>query len=109
MKENIRELNKNQYLQTMGNNMKNATNEAYPSVDIWNYAKLLLDNNLISKYGFDNQIIEAVYVNDENTYHHILLFTDKPNCYVVIVVNVIQRTIFGHYILDLNKEYDINE
>ena len=45
-------------------------------------------NGLISEYGFHNCLIEAVYINDDNTYQHILLFTDKKNCYVVIIVDV---------------------
>ena len=106
--DKIRKLNKEQYLQTMGDHMINVTNNAEAITDIWGYAKCLLKNGLISEYGFHNCLIEAVYINDDNTYQHILLFTDKKNCYVVIIVDVLHRVIFGHYILDLNQEYDIN-
>ncbi|CUO01732.1 Uncharacterised protein [Hungatella hathewayi] len=54
------------------------------------------------------RLIEAVYVNSENTYQHILLSTYQKNLYVVIVVDVINKTILGHYILDLNEKYGLN-
>lgn len=104
----IREIDQEQYLQTMGNHMKNITNEAEALTDIWEYAEYLLKDSVISAYGFQNHLIEAVYINDAHTYQHVLLFTDQENCYVVIVIDVLQRTIFGHYILDLNKAYGIN-
>ena len=104
----IRELNKEQYLHTMGDRMVNVTDNAEVIADICGYAECLLGNGLISEYGFNNGLIEAVYMNDDNTYQHILLFTEKKNCYAVIIVDVIHRDIFGHYILDLNEEYDID-
>ena len=32
----------------------------------------------------------------------------QKNLYVVIVVDVINKTILGHYILDLNEKYGLN-
>ena len=60
----------------MGNKMNNVTESAEPLVNIWNYAKQLLKNNLISEYGFSKKYVEAVYENTERTYQHILLFTN---------------------------------
>lgn len=89
--------------------MKNVTDTAVFISDIWDYAQELLDNGLISEYGYYGHLIEAVYVNNENTYQHILLFTDTENCYMVIVIDVIGKTIAGHYLLNLNKEYGISQ
>lgn len=104
----IKQLSEKQYLQTMSSGMKNITKVAESLVDIWNYAEYLLQNNLLSEYGFQMRLIEAVYVNSENTYQHIFLSTYQKNLYVVIVVDVINKTILGHYILDLNEKYGLN-
>lgn len=104
----LRELDKQKYIQTMQSGMKNITETARTITDIWDYARELAENGLISEYGYRRHLIEAVYVNNENTYQHILLFTDTENCYMVIVIDVIRRTIEGHYLVDLNKEYGIN-
>ena len=104
----LRELDKQKYIQTMQSGMKNITETARHITDIWDYARELAENGLISEYGYRRHLIEAVYVNNENTYQHILLFTDTENCYMVIVINVIRKTIEGHCLIDLNKEYGIN-
>ena len=89
----------------MGSNMTDVTKSAEPLINIWYYAEQLLKNNLLSEYGFKKQLIEAVYENDEKTYQHILLFTNSKNCYMVIVVDMINRSVYGHYYLNLNEKY----
>ena len=103
----VKQLNEEQYLSTMGNKMNNVTESAEPLVNIWNYAKQLLKNNLISEDGFSKKYVEAVYENTERTYQHILLFTNQKNFYAVIVVDIVHKTILGHYILDLNEKYGL--
>ena len=48
----IKQLSEAQYMCTMGSKMNDVTESAEPLVNIWNYAKQLLKDNLISKYGF---------------------------------------------------------
>lgn len=106
-KMKIKQLSEEQYLNTMGSKMNEVTEIAEPLADIWNYAKQLLKDNLISQEGFSKRYIEAVYVNNENTYQHILLFTNRKNVYAVIIVDINDKNVFGHYILDLNEKYGI--
>lgn len=101
----IKQLSEAQYIYTMSRKVINVTESAEPLVNIWNYAKQLLKNNLISEYGFSQRYVEAVYENNEHTYQHILLFTNRKNSYIVIIVDIIHKTISGHYILDLNEKY----
>lgn len=107
MKMEIKQLSQVQYLCTMGSKMTNVTENAEPLVNIWNYAKQLLKDNLISEYGFSKKYVEAVYENTDYTYQHILLFTNKKNSYAVIIVDIVHKTILGHYILDLNEKYGL--
>lgn len=105
----IRRLSEEQYLSTMGSKMSEVTEIAEPLADIWDYAQQLLKDNLISQEGFLKRYIEAVYVNNENTYQHILLFTNQKNVYAVIIVDMNDKSVFGHYILDLNEKYGITD
>lgn len=101
----IRELSESQYIQSMGSKMNDVTESAKPLINIWCYAEQLLKNHILSEYGFKKQLIETVYENDEKTYPHILLFTNRKNFYMVIVVDMINQTVYGHYYLDLNEKY----
>ena len=104
----IRELSREEFLNTMGSGMMNITQDAESVVDIWEYAESLLDEKKISQYGFDNRLIEAVYSDEKRIYQHVLLFTEKSNCYIVIVINTEKRAIIGYHLLNLNEEYGID-
>ena len=104
----VKQLSEAQYICTLGSKMKDVTESAEPLVNIWSYAKQLLKDKLISKYGFSKRYVEAVYETNERTYQHILLFTNQKNSYAVIIVDIVHKTILGHYILDLNKKYGLN-
>ena len=92
----------------MGSGMKDITQDAESVVDIWGYAETLLNENMISQYGFDNRLIEAVYSDESGCYQHVLLFTAQSNCYIVIVIDTEKKVILGHHHLNLNEEYGID-
>ena len=48
----------------MQSGMKNITETARHITDIWDYARELAENGLISEYGYRRHLIEAVYVNN---------------------------------------------
>lgn len=106
-----RELNVEQYISTMSKapgKMHDVTKTAELSQDIWDYAEKLLNVAPISEDGVRQRQLEAVYENDEQTFRHILLFGEKENCYIVIVVDLTEKSIFGFYPLDLNEAYGLN-
>ena len=105
----IRELTEKEYLATMSENMKNVTDTAECTVDIWEYAENFGVRMQLSAYGYENRLIEAVYENTEGTYQHILLFGLTENVYIVIVADIRRREIYGHYYLDLNEKYWLNK
>ena len=109
MNVQIRQLSKAQYLGTMSDKMLDITEAAELSDDIWDYAGELLCISPISEDGVLQRQLESVYENDEHTFRHILLFGNKKNCYVVIVVDIADNSVLGFYSLDLNEEYGINE
>lgn len=104
----IRELSREDFLKTMKSGMKDITQDAEAVVDIWDYADSLLHEGLISQYGFENRLIEAVYCDEKGCYQHVLLFTPQNNCYIVIVIDTKKRVIIGHHFLNLNEEYGID-
>lgn len=103
------ELTENEYLATMSGGMKNVTDTAGGIVDIWEYASNFGVRMLLSDYGFENRIIEAVYENSSCTYQHILLFGLRENVYIVVVVDMQKGEVYGHYYLDLNEKYGLDE
>ena len=88
--------------------MVDVTETAQPVVDIWDYVEQLTTDKEVLDYVNREQLVEKVYRNDEETFDHVLLPTDNSNIFVVIIVDLGQKEIKGHFRLDLNKEYGLN-
>ena len=71
----VKQLNEAQYMCTMGTKMYDVTESAEAVVNIWNYAKQLLKDNLISKYGFSKNMWRQ-FMKIMNT--HINIFCSLP-------------------------------
>jgi hypothetical protein len=107
---NIMELSKKEFQLTFSEKMKNITNEAEAVVDIWKYVKMLDKSKyFINDYIIENEFVENVYRNSENTFDQILISTTEKNIFLVVVVNILEESILGHYLLDLNEEYGIKK
>jgi len=105
----LNQLNENQYFQTMTKKMIDVTETVETLVDAWGYAEKLRPLNLLSECDLEERFVEAVYANSDNSYHHVLLFGNEINVYIVIIIDVLKRCIDGHYILDINKEYELKK
>jgi hypothetical protein len=105
---NIKELTEKEFKSTFSEKMNDVTTVVDAVVDIWEYIELLEKAKYyLNDYILENGIVEKVYRNSLNTYEQILVQTEKKNIYLIIVVNIKEQNIFGHYLLDLNKEYGI--
>jgi hypothetical protein len=57
----------------------------------------------------DQLQIEQVYLNGDRSFYHILIDYGQHNRFLVIVVDCNRESIRGHYLLDLNEEYGLDE
>ena len=100
-------LTEKQYKDTMTNKMVDVTETVQPVVGIWDYVGHLTKDKEVLDYVNEEQLVEKVYRNDEETFDHVLLPTDNSNIFIVIIVDIRQKEIKGHFRLDLNKEYGL--
>ena len=87
--------------------MVDVTATAQPVIDIWSYVGQLAKDKEVLDYINKEQLVERVYRNDQGTFDHVLLPTDNSNVFIVIIVDLRQKEIKGHFRLDLNKEYGL--
>jgi hypothetical protein len=77
-------------------------------IDICGYIETLETSKyFINDYIVEKRLVEKVYRNSRNTYDQILIPTIKKNVYLIIVVDINKNNIFGHYLLNLDKECGI--
>ena len=104
----VKELTENEFKSTFYEKLNNVTNTVDAIANIWEYINLLDKSEyFINDYVIEKRLIEKVYRNSGETYDQILISTKKDNNFLIIVVDIIQKNIYGHYLLDLNKEYGI--
>lgn len=96
-----------EFKSTFTSKMLDVTQTAEPVVNIWPYVQQLTADKIVDQYIFDNGLVEKVYRNQTNTFDQVLLPTPDQNIFVVIVVDIVNNIIKGHYQLDLNKEYGL--
>jgi len=108
LNQSTRLLSESEFKSTLSENrMTDVTKTAEPVVDIWLYVEKLVEEGTVLKYVSDRHLVEHVYRNDESTVDHILLPTETGNVFIVIVVDLVEKEIRGHFRIDLNKEYGI--
>jgi hypothetical protein len=100
-----RELTYDQYKSTLIHKMENVTKTATPVLDIWPYVQQLVNQKVVLPYVFENNLVEIVYRNGDNSFLHVLLPTDNTNTFIVIIIDLKKIEIKGHYRLELEMEY----
>ena len=86
--------------------MTDVTNTADEVVNVWPYVEIVLSTEF-AEQETDSWDVEFVYINQPKSYQHILINTQIENAYLVIVVDVIGKSIFGHHFLNLNQKYGL--
>lgn len=99
-----RRLERDQFKATMTPNMQNVTETANAVLDIWPYVDTIPSDDL---EGHDAKDVEFVYRSGDARFEHVLIATAAKNVYLCIVVDLVNATVFGHHLLDLNEEYGV--
>ena len=100
-----KELTEDEFKSTFGEEMLDMTEKEIDPIDIWPYVKELKDQNLITTKTYESEIVDYVYRDNNDSFDHVLIPTDRENKYIAVIVDLHKKSIYGHYHLDLNKEY----
>ena len=105
-----RALTKEEFLATMDGSMRfvEEDDESVPPVSIGDYFRECSRNEEIVKSP-DDVDIHAVYATADCNYSHVLLNWGLKNVYLVIVTKPLEQEIHGHFVLNLDKEYDLRD
>ena len=81
--------------------------DAEPPCDIWSYFEKIPANDFD---GHDCSAGNVNYVWNDSSgrYQHVLIDSKDENVSMVIVIDLVHSTVFGHRILNLSREYGID-
>ena len=91
---------------TFGSRMRDVMNEATEVIDIWPYVSSVSQSDLSGHTIYD-QFVDHVYRTPDDRYDHVMVMTRTKNVHLVVVIDLVSDSIYGHHLLDLNKEYGL--
>ena len=100
----ITELTFDEFMDTMTEEMIDVTETTDATVDIWPYVAHLVKENIVAPEVLKNEEVEIVYMNEDETFEHVLLPTDNENIFITVVVDLEEEMVIGHYRLDLTEQ-----
>lgn len=65
-----------------------------------------INKNLYNELG--SMFIKFIYETSDDKWRHVIFETDKKNIQYIVVLNLSNRSIYGHHVLDLNKKYGLD-
>ena len=100
----ITELTFDEFMDTMSEEMIDVTETTEATVDIWPYVAHLVKENIVAPEVLKNEEVEIVYMNEDETFEHVLLPTDNEEIFITVVVDLEEEMVIGHYRLDLTEQ-----
>jgi hypothetical protein len=88
--------------------MHDVTTSTTNVIDIWPYVTSIPEADL-EGHKVAPGVVDHVYRTSENTFDHVMVVTNSSNVYLVVVVDLVADSVHGHCMLNLNKEYGLDE
>ena len=102
-------LTEREFKATMEAPMVDVTAAPGEVVDIWPYVAAVASEVSLPPPVLERQLVEQVYRSGNGTHDHVLLPTEKKNKFVVVVVDRSRAVVAGHHVLDLNREFGLDQ
>jgi hypothetical protein len=100
-----RRLSEEEFSACFAQPMSDVTAYADAAVDIWPY----VDGLDLDELGMPSiNDVHYVYRDARGRFDQVLIGTGRFNALLVIVVDLGAGAVFGHFLLDLNKEYGVS-
>jgi hypothetical protein len=102
----MKQLSEPEYLATFGEPMRRLGSDAGPPFDFWDYFHAIPSSEF---EGHDCSAGDVTYVweHPAGTSQHVLVDSENKNVFMVLVLDISSRTVLGHRLLDLNREYGL--
>jgi hypothetical protein len=87
--------------------MRQVPLDAEPPFDFWGYFDSISSTDFA---GHDCSASRVSYswIDATGHFQHVLINTEDKNTFMVVVLDLSNRSVFGHRLLDLNHEYGLN-
>ncbi len=86
--------------------MREVMHETNDVVDSWPYVASVPTRDLAG-HVVGHGLVEHVYRSGDGRFDHVLVVTNSVDVNLVVVVDRVRGSVFGHRLLDLREEYGL--
>ncbi len=101
------QLSEREYHDTFSEPMARAKPEDSPPFDFWPYFGSIPQSDF-GGYDCSQGKVDWVWRDASNTFEHVLINSNDPNVFMVIVLDRLRGGVLGHRLLNLRKEYGLD-
>ena len=93
---------------TFSKPMKRLSSNAIPPFEFWDYFSGIPTADF---EGHDCSAGSVAYVYENSTGHfqHVLINSEGKNIFMALILDIQARNVFGHRLLNLNREYGLEQ
>lgn len=102
----MKHLSEAEFRTTFAGPMQRVALDAEPPVPFWDYFDAIPADDFADHDCSEGNVSRA-WTDASGCFQHVLVDTDHKNVFMVIVLDLRGRSVFGHRLLDLNNEYGI--
>jgi hypothetical protein len=99
-------LSREEFLAVFGQKRERVPMDEPPSLDFWPYFDSIPPADF-EGHDCSGGTVEYVWRMDDGRYEHVLVNSDDKNVFMVLVLDRSARVVYGHRLLDLNREYGL--
>lgn len=104
----MNKLTATEFKKMFGNKMIKLEDHEMPPFDFWEYVETINPDDF-QGYDFSNGFVDLVYKTDDRKYQHVLIKSkEDKDVFMTIVLDIGNKSVVGHHLLDLKKEYGLN-
>jgi hypothetical protein len=98
------QLSETEFLATMAEPMKRMSSDGNSPVKFGDYFDAIPTSDFCG-HDCSSGSVTLVWEHPKGLYQHVLINSEDKNVFMVIVLDLANRTVLGHRLLDLNKLY----
>jgi hypothetical protein len=99
-------LNEVEFKETFADPMQQVEKNAEPPFDFWDYFDHIPKEHF-EDHDCSSGRVTYAWTDARRRYQHVLIDSEDKNVFMVLVLDLESSSVYGHRLLDLNKEYGL--
>src|SRR5476649_1602791 len=97
-------LTESEFHATFASPMQRVPLDSAPPVSFWPYFDAIPSDHFAGRVSLEGSVRYA-WIDTTGRFQHVLIDTDDQNVFMVIILDLRECSVFGHRLLNLNREY----